>query len=37
MTKPKKENVKVDTKLIKTKSEHWMKIIDEVIDEAEQQ
>ena len=37
MTKPKKENVKVDTKLIKTKSEHWMKIIDEVIDEAEKQ
>jgi Glu-tRNA(Gln) amidotransferase subunit E-like FAD-binding protein len=36
-TKPKKENVKVDTKLIKNKSEHWMKIIDEVIDEAEKQ
>jgi len=37
VTKPKKENVKVDTKLIKNKSEHWMKIIDEVIDEAEKQ
>jgi len=29
--KPKKEKVKIDTELIKNKSEHWMKIIDEVI------
>ena len=31
-SKPKKENVEIDINLIKTKSEHWMKIIDEVID-----
>jgi hypothetical protein len=30
--KPKKEKVEIDTELIKNKSEHWMKIIDEVID-----
>lgn len=30
-TEPKKEKVKIDTELIKNKSEHWMKIIDEVI------
>jgi hypothetical protein len=30
--KPKKEKVEIDTDLIKNKSEHWMKIIDEVID-----
>ncbi len=29
--KPKKEKVEIDTELIKNKSEHWMKIIDEVI------
>jgi hypothetical protein len=35
-TKPKKENVEIDTNLIKTKSEHWMKIIDEVIEDAKE-
>jgi len=30
--KPKKEKVEIDTELIKNKSEHWMKIINEVID-----
>lgn len=35
-TKPKKENVEIDTNLIKTKSEHWMKIIDEVIEDSNQ-
>jgi hypothetical protein len=35
--KPKKENVKIDTDLIKNKSEHWMKIIDEVISDAKEQ
>ena len=35
-TKPKKENVEIDTNLIKTKSEHWMKIIDEVIEDSSQ-
>ena len=34
ITEPKKENVEIDTTLIKTKSEHWMKIIDEVIDNS---
>jgi len=29
--KPKKEKVEIDMELIKNKSEHWMKIIDEVI------
>ena len=33
--KPKKEKVKIDTELIKNKSEHWMKIIDEVIDNSD--
>ncbi len=33
--KPKKEKVKIDTELIKNKSEHWMKIIDEVINNSE--
>ena len=36
-TEPKKENVKIDTDLIKTKSEHWMKTIDEVISDAKEQ
>lgn len=31
-SKPSKEKIEIDTNLIKTKSEHWMKIIDEVID-----
>ena len=35
-TKPSKENVEVDTNLIKTKSEHWMKTIDEVIDDVKE-
>ena len=35
-TKPKKENIEIDTNLIKTKSEHWMKIIDEVIEDAKE-
>jgi hypothetical protein len=34
--KPKKEDVEIDTALIKTKSEHWMKIIDEVIDDSKE-
>jgi Glu-tRNA(Gln) amidotransferase subunit E-like FAD-binding protein len=34
-TKPKKEKVEIDTGLIKNKSEHWMKIIDEVIDNSD--
>ena len=33
--KPKKEKVKIDTELIKNKSEHWMKIIDEVINNSD--
>ena len=33
--KPKKEDVEIDTELIKNKSQHWMKIIDEVIDNSE--
>jgi predicted nucleotidyltransferase len=36
ITKPKKENVEIDTALIKNKSEHWMKIIDEVIDDTKE-
>jgi hypothetical protein len=36
-TKPTKEKVEIDTNLIKTKSEHWMKIIDEVIDDAKEE
>ena len=35
--KPSKENVEIDTNLIKTKSEHWMKIIDDVIEDAQEQ
>jgi hypothetical protein len=31
---PKKESVEVDTKLIKTKSQQWMDIIDSVIENA---
>jgi len=34
--KPKKEDVEIDTALIKTKSEHWMKTIDEVIDDSKE-
>jgi hypothetical protein len=34
--KPKKEDVEIDTNLIKTKSEHWMKTIDEVIDDVKE-
>ena len=34
ITKPKKENPKIDTELIKNKSEQWMKIIDGVIESA---
>lgn len=34
--KPKKEKVEIDTELIKNKSEHWMKIIDEVIDDSKE-
>jgi hypothetical protein len=34
-TKPKKEKVKIDIELIKNKSQHWMKIIDEVIDNSD--
>jgi N-acetylneuraminic acid mutarotase len=36
LQKPKKENVEIDTALIKTKSEHWMKIIDEVIEDSKE-
>jgi len=36
-TKPSKENVEIDTNLIKTKSEHWMKTIDEVIDNVKEE
>ena len=32
--KPKKEKVKIDTELIKNKSEHWMKQIDTIIENA---
>ena len=35
-TKPSKENVEIDTNLIKTKSEHWMKTIDEVIEDVKE-
>jgi sugar-specific transcriptional regulator TrmB len=35
ITKPKKEDVEIDTTLIKTKSEEWMKMIDDVINDAE--
>ena len=35
-TKPKKENVEIETNLIKTKTEHWMKIIEEVIENTNQ-
>ena len=34
--KPKKEKVKIDTELIQNKSKHWMKIIDEVIDNSDE-
>ena len=34
--KPKKEKVEIDTELIKNKSEHWMKIIDEVIEDSKE-
>lgn len=34
ITKPQKEEVKIDTTLIKNKSEQWMKIIDGVIEAA---
>jgi len=33
--KPKKEKVEIDTELIQNKSKHWMKIIDEVIDNSD--
>ena len=33
-TQPTRENVEIDTNLIKTKSEHWMKIIDDVIQDS---
>jgi predicted nucleotidyltransferase len=33
--KPKKEKVKIDTELIQNKAKHWMKIIDEVIDNSD--
>ena len=36
ITEPKKENVEIDASLIKTKSEHWMKIIDEVIEDSKE-
>lgn len=36
-TKPKKEKVKIDTNLIKIKSEHWMKTIDEVINDVKEE
>lgn len=35
VTKPKKEEIKIDTNLIKNKVEQWMKIIDGVIESAE--
>jgi predicted nucleotidyltransferase len=35
ITKPKKEDVDIDTTLIKKKSEEWMKMIDDVINDAE--
>ena len=35
ITKPKKESVEIDTDLIKSKSQQWMKIIDGVIEAAE--
>jgi predicted chitinase len=34
ITKPKKENLEIDTELIKNKSQQWMKIIDGVIEAA---
>jgi predicted nucleotidyltransferase len=37
ITEPKKEDIEIDTNLIKVKSENWMKIIDEVIEDAEEQ
>jgi predicted nucleotidyltransferase len=36
-SKPSKEKIEIDTNLIKTKSEHWMKIIDDVIEDAQEQ
>jgi hypothetical protein len=35
ITKPKKEDVEIDTTLIKNKSQEWMKMIDDVITDAE--
>jgi predicted nucleotidyltransferase len=37
ITEPKKENSEIDTNLIKLKSENWMKMIDEVIEDAQEQ
>jgi len=36
-SKPSKEKIEIDTNLIKTKSEHWMKIIDDVIEDVQEQ
>jgi hypothetical protein len=36
-SKPSKEKIEIDTNLIKTKSEHWMKIIDDVIEDSQEQ
>ena len=35
ITKPKKEDIEIDTTSIKNKSEEWMKMIDDVINDAE--
>ena len=32
----KKEDVEIDTELIQNKSKHWMKIIDDVIDNSDE-
>jgi predicted nucleotidyltransferase len=37
ITEPKKENSEIDTNLVKLKSENWMKMIDEVIEDAQEQ
>jgi len=36
-SKPSKEKIEIDTNLIKTKSEHWVKIIDDVIEDVQEQ